>query len=83
MNNNLLEQLGEFKVPPLPNDFHGQLHRRLNDRLVITHLADLLLRGLPLAMLEFVRPVASLMLFSLSGKMDNKLTDDHMNHPSE
>ena len=83
MNNNLLEQLGEFEVPPLPNDFHGQIHRRLNDRLVITHLADLLLRGLPLAMLEFVRPVVSLMLFSLSGKMDNKLTDDDMDHPSE
>lgn len=83
MNNDLLEQLSEFEVPPLPNDFHGQIHRRLNDHLVITHLADLLLRGLPLAMFEFVRPVVSLMLFSLSGNMDNKLTDEDMNHPSD
>ena len=68
MANNLLEQLTHDTVPPLPEDFERQVHQRLNKRLLIDHLADLLLRALPVVALQFGRAVFGLMVFTHSGR---------------
>ena len=70
MENHLLEQLGEVEVPPLPKDFDRQVHSRLNSRLLVAHLADLALRGLPTAVMHFAWAWVGLVRFSLTGRFE-------------
>ena len=73
---NYLDQLARTDVPPLPADFDRRLHRRLNGRLLLVHLADLGLRGLPWAMGHFLRAVAALVAYSAQGRYPNRHPDD-------
>ena len=47
MPNDLLEKLAEMPVPPAPpaQSFDRLLHRRINDRLLVGQILDLLLRS--------------------------------------
>jgi hypothetical protein len=72
MASNLLEQLAEIEVPTLPAEFDRKVHRRLNHRLLLSHLADLAVRGLPFAFLHFLQALVGLVTFSLTGQHENK-----------
>jgi len=67
MARNLLEQLGDAEIPPLPKDFDHQVHRRLNDRLLVVHLVELLISAFPMALAHFSCAVSALLRYSLSG----------------
>ncbi len=68
----LLEQLADLEVPPPPLHFDRQLHERVNRSLVISQAVDLLVSGLPWAMLHFARAVVGLIAFTLTGRYESK-----------
>ncbi len=68
MSKNLLDQLAAREIPPLPEEFDRQIHERLNANLLVTHLADLLLRALPWACVHFGCTVIGAIGFTLTGK---------------
>ena len=68
MPSDLLEQLADTEVPPLPVDFRRRVHRRLNHRLLAVHLGDLLVRGLPFAITSFAQALFGLIHYSASGQ---------------
>ncbi len=72
MASNLLEKLAELEVPPPPAHFDEQLHERVNRGLVVSHFVDLLLRGMPWAMLHFARALVGLIALTLTGRYDSK-----------
>jgi hypothetical protein len=68
MADDFLERLAELQVAAPPAAFDRQLHHRLNQRLTIQHLLDLLVRGMPWALAHFGRAVVELCVFSVSGR---------------
>jgi hypothetical protein len=68
--NDFLEKLADIEVRQPPPEFDRQLHERLNRSLVSQHLLDLLVGGLPWAMLHFARALVGLVIFSLTGKFE-------------
>jgi hypothetical protein len=75
MASNLFQRLAESEVPPPPAQFDTQLHDRVNRTLVGTQLADLLLVGLPWAMLHFSRAVMGLIVLTFTGRFENNPKD--------
>lgn len=71
---NLLEQLAELEVPPPPPSaqFDRQLHERVNRSLFVWQLVDLVVSGLPWAMLHFSRAVVGLIAFTVTGQYESK-----------
>jgi len=65
---NLLDQLADVDVPPLPENLDQHVHRRLNHWLLVVQIGDFLLGGLPFAFAAFVRAVGALVSLSLSGE---------------
>ena len=70
--NDPLEKLALLEVPEPPAEFDRQLHRRLNQRLIVQHMADLLLRAMPWAILEMARAALGLFGFTLTGRFDDE-----------
>lgn len=70
--NDPLEQLALLEVPAPPAEFDRQLHRRVNHRLLVQHVADLVLHAMPWAMLCLVQALLGLVRFSLTGKFDDE-----------
>ncbi len=67
-DSSLLDQLAETEVPIPPDDFEQQLHRRLNDWLLIVHVGDMVAGAFPYAVKHFARAVAGLVSMTLTGK---------------
>lgn len=72
MSDNLLEQLAQREVPPVPEDFDEQLHGRVNRTLLSHDLFDLGVRAAPWAMLVFAQSVIDLLGFTVSGRLQNE-----------
>ena len=70
MAQDLLEQLAEAKVPPVPDQFDQRVHLRLNKMLLWTHLTDLYVRGFVYAVGHFARAFVGLVMFTLSGRFE-------------
>jgi hypothetical protein len=70
MASNLFEQLADLEVPPPPDQFDRQLHERVNRSLVQTQLVDLIVSGLPWALLHFARAFVGLITFTLTGRYE-------------
>ncbi len=83
MASNLLEQLAETEVPTLPADFDRKVHRRLNHRLLLGHLADLAMHGLPFAFMHFLTALVGLVTFSLTGHYANKASRDRRDRDAD
>lgn len=66
----LLEQLRQQEVPPVPSTFDEEVHQRVNHRLVVSHLADLALHAMPAALFEFAKALVGLVRFSLASRAD-------------
>ena len=76
MPRNLLEQLGQRHVPAPPARLRQEVRLRMNTTLVTLHLADLALRGLPFAVAHFAQAVGGLLMFTLTGKYEPRVSDD-------
>ncbi len=76
MNKDLLDELAEIDVPPLPADLPQGVHKRVNDQLLLAHIADFALRCLPQAMFYFGRALVGACYFSLTGSHYDK-GDNH------
>ena len=63
-----LEQLAEIEVRDPPPEFDRQLHKRVNQMLLMQHLADFLLGGIPWAVLHFLRGVLGFFALTLLGE---------------
>jgi len=64
----IFDKLAELDVPPPPANFNTEVHDRVNKSLLALHFADLLLCGLPWAMLHFAKAVVGLIVMTLTGK---------------
>ena len=63
-----LEALAAQDVPAAPLEFDRQLHRRLNQALLLQQVLDLVLRAMPWAIVHFARAVAGAIDYSLTGR---------------
>jgi hypothetical protein len=72
MANNLLEQLADWEVPPPPAAFDTQLHDRVNRSLLTAQLVDLLVSGVPWALLQFGKAFLGLLTFTACGRYETK-----------
>jgi hypothetical protein len=70
MASDLLEQLAQSDVPPMPGEFDRQLNDRLNGALVAVQVADFLLRALPWAMMHFGQALWGLMSLTFLGRFE-------------
>jgi hypothetical protein len=70
MPRDLLEELADAPVPPVPATFNRALHDRLNRRLLAGHLIDLGLRGTGYTLGHFARAMAGLFAFTATGKFE-------------
>lgn len=68
MSTDLFEQLAESEVPPAPETLECQVHQRVNRVLLLLHIVDFVVRGLPWTALRFGRAVAALLSFTLLGR---------------
>ena len=74
MSNDFLEQLAQLDVPAPPSEFDQQLHQRVNQSLMVQQIIDLMVRGMPWAMLHLARALAGLGMFSMTGRYPEERT---------
>ena len=72
MKYDVLEQLADTEIPPVPREFDRSVHDRLNTVLVVEHLFDLLMRGVPYALGHFAEAVGAFVAASLSDASKNE-----------
>ncbi len=72
MNDDIFEQLitAAPAPPPAPpqREFNQALHRRLNNRLLVLHLAELMFKTFGYACGHFARGVLALIAYTFSGR---------------
>lgn len=68
MTHELLEQLAETTVPPLPADFDRSVHQRLNRTLFVSQLVDFVGVAMPCGLAEFVQAVAAAAVYTSLGR---------------
>ncbi len=68
MATDLLEQLSQSEVPPPPDEFDRQFHRRLNQSLLFGHFVELAVRAIPYAFGFFMWAVIGLLVLSFTGR---------------
>ena len=68
MDHDLLEQLADTTVPPLPADFDRSVHQRLNRTLLVGQLIEFVCLALPLALAELARATVAAAIYTLSGR---------------
>jgi hypothetical protein len=81
MAKGLLESLAEREVPPVPADLNRQVHERLNRALLVSHLIDLTLGGLPYLAVHILRAVGHLLLVSFTGRFESSRGDGPREEP--
>ena len=69
----LLEKLAEVPVPPAPPPkvFDRAIHERINSRLIVGQIFDLLIRGSAYAVLHFAKAVVGMVRLTLTGKLES------------
>jgi hypothetical protein len=68
MTHDLLEQLAETTVPPLPADFDRSVHQRLNRTLVVGQLVEFVCVALPCSLAELARAMVAAAVYTSSGR---------------
>jgi hypothetical protein len=72
----LLEQLAEFDVPPVPKQFDAVLHERVNRGLLAASAAEFVLKAIPFVALHLAGAVWGLVRFTLTGRYGHERRDD-------
>jgi hypothetical protein len=78
MKHDSLEQLAVAEIPPVPADFDGNLHRRVNHALTLGQAAEFALHVLPYAVVHLAQALCGWAALTLSGKYpDDSPVQDH------
>lgn len=75
MSKGLLEQLAERDVPPAPAELNVQVHRRLNRELLVSHLVDLAVGGVPYLAMHFLRAISEFLKATFTGRFESDRPD--------
>jgi hypothetical protein len=77
MLTDLLERLAELPVPPAPapQTFDREIHKRINSRLIVGQLSDLLLHGFAFAVGHFAKAMLGVIRLTLTGKFEAPKND--------
>jgi hypothetical protein len=70
MPRDVLEQLADAPVPPLPATFDHALHDRLNRRLLVGQVIDLGMRGMGFTLAHFARALFGFLVLTVTGKFE-------------
>lgn len=70
MPRDVLEQLADKPVPPVPVTFDRSVHDRLNRWLLVGQLLDLALKAMGYTLLHFSRAVLGLLTLTVTGKFE-------------
>ena len=71
MATDLLEQLAEADIPPVPEALDREVHQRLNYTLLVLHGLDFVLRAAPFAVLHFGTCLIGLVRYTLTSKFES------------
>jgi hypothetical protein len=74
----LLEQLAEHDVPPVPSEFDARLHERVNRGLLGASVAEFVLKAIPFTALHLAGAVWGLVRFTFTGRYGHERRDDKM-----
>ncbi len=72
MSDELLQQLADDEIPPVPETFDEKLHGRVNRTLLTRDLFDFGVRATPWAMGIFGQALIDLLGFTVSGRLQNE-----------
>jgi hypothetical protein len=77
MPTDLLEKLAELPVPPAPapQTFDRAIHKRINSRLIVGQVLDLLVRGFAFGVAHFAKAVLDVVRLTLTGKFEVSKND--------
>jgi hypothetical protein len=64
----LLEQLAQLDVPPVPTEFDVRLHERVNRGLLAGQTAEFVLKAIPYTVLHLAGAVWGLVVYTLTGR---------------
>jgi hypothetical protein len=64
------EQLAAVEIPPLPENFTGDVHQRLNKTILAMHLLELGMGAAAFACRHFAQALMGLVLFTFSGRFE-------------
>ncbi len=70
MPRDLLAELAESAVPPPPPTFERSLHERLNQRLVVHQVLDLILKGSGYTIWHLACGLVGLLRLTITGKFE-------------
>ena len=80
MATDILEQLADTEVPPAPvEQLQKGFSKRLNSRLLVQQLLDLMIRGVPYAAWHMIHGMIGVLYYTVVGRFAqpaNKDTDD-------
>jgi len=73
MSTDLLEKLAEVPVPPAPPPqvFDRAVHERINSRLLVSQIVDLLMHGWGFAFIHFGKALLGLLRLTFTGKFED------------
>ena len=72
----LLDQLAEYQVPPVPTEFDARLHERVNRGLLVAMAAEFVLKAIPFTALHLAGAVWGLVRMTLTGRYGHERRDD-------
>lgn len=81
MPRDVLQELAEAPVPPLPATFNRALHERLNRRLLVGQMLDLGLHGMVFTLAHFARALVGFFTLTVSGKFEPGGKDEPRSAP--
>jgi hypothetical protein len=70
MARDLLEQLADTPVPPVPESFNRALHERINNRLLVGQLVDFGMNGTVHTLGHLARALTGFVKLTLTGKFE-------------
>lgn len=76
MATNLLDQLTQTEVPPPPADIDRQVHRRLNQWLLVAQTADLVVRAFGYAAVHLISAIIGAVQLTLTGSYQTHSNQD-------
>lgn len=73
----LLEKLAEIPIPPapLPQTFDREVNKRINSRLIVGQVLDLLLQGFVFGIVHFTWAALGVVRYTFTGKYEKPKND--------